>query len=195
MRYGYARVSTRGQKVNGASLDDQRDQLERNGVEPDRIFSDAYTGTKMDRPAFDKMIALLAEGDELVVCKLDRFARTAPEGAMLVRELVSRGVKVNILNMGVADNTPMGKVMVSVMLAFAEFERDMIVERTTSGKAYKREHDPNYKEGRPKKTVPADDLKKFLEKQKGGEMTVRECCAELGIGRTTWYELVKGVTE
>ena len=73
--------------------------------------------------------------DEFVVCKLDRFARTATEGTEIVRDLVERGIRVNVLNMGIADNTPMGKMMVTVMLAFAEYERDMIVERTQSGKA------------------------------------------------------------
>lgn len=78
---------------------------------------------------------------------------------MLVRDLVGRGVKVNILNMGVADNTPMGKVMVTVMLAFAEYERDMIVERTSMGKAMKREHDPDWREGRKLKKLTTSSLK------------------------------------
>ena len=138
MKYGYARVSTCRQAKNGNSLQDQERMLIRAGVSLENIFADSYTGTKMDRPEFDALLEIIKSGDELVVCKLDRFARTAPEGAMLVRDLVNRDVKVNILNMGIADNTPMGKVMVTVLLAFAEFERDMIVERTSAGKAYAR---------------------------------------------------------
>lgn len=122
-----------------------------------------------------------------MVCKLDRFARTAPEGALVVRELVSKGIKVNILNMGVADNTPMGKVMVTVMLAFAEYERDMIAERTAMGKAMKREHDPEWKEGRKPLEIDCSRFEKIAQKQKRGIMTVADCCRELGISRSTWY--------
>lgn len=85
---------------------------------------------------------------------------------MLVRDLVGRGVKVNILNMGVADNTPMGKVMVTVMLAFAEYERDMIVERTSMGKAMKREHDPDWREGRKLKEIDNKQFENSLKNKK-----------------------------
>lgn len=189
MRRGYARVSSKGQAQHGMSLEDQTEQLMKQGIAREAIYADVYTGTKMERPEFNRLLSELEAGDELVVCKLDRFARNAPEGAMLVRELVERGVKVNILNMGVADNTPMGKVMVTVMLAFAEYERDMIVERTSMGKAMKREHEPGWKEGRPKLEI--SEFQKFRKKQKDGQMTVDECCAALGISRSTWYGRVR----
>lgn len=191
MRYGYGRVSSKGQKLYGMSLEDQLSQLMAQGIAEENIYLDAYTGTKMDRPKFNEVLSLLKSGDELVVCKLDRFARTAPEGAMLVRDLVERGVKVNILNMGTADNTPMGKVMVSVMLAFAEYERDMIVERTSTGKAHKREHDPEWKEGRKRKEIDPEQFEKIAQKQKDGLMTVDDCCRELGISRSTWYDRIR----
>lgn len=191
MRYGYGRVSSRGQKLYGMSLEDQVDRLMAAGVQRENIYLDTYTGHTMERPGFDDLLSKLKAGDEMVVCKLDRFARTAPEGALLVRDLVDRGITVHILNMGIADNSPMGKVMVTVMLAFAEYERDMIVERTSDGKAYKREHDPNWREGRKPIVVDQSAFESFREKQKNGEMTVADCCRELGIGRTTWYELVR----
>ena len=191
MRWGYGRVSSKGQKLYGMSLEDQLEKLLAEGIDRDHILMDAYTGTKMDRPEFSRLLSMMNPGDELVVCKLDRFARTAPEGAMLVRDLVDRGVKVNILNMGVADNTPMGKVMVTVMLAFAEYERDMIVERTSMGKAMKREHDPEWREGRKAVEVDPGEFEKIAQKQKDGLMTVAECCRELGISRSTWYNLRK----
>lgn len=191
MRWGYGRVSSKGQKLYGMSLEDQLEKLLAQGIDREHILMDAYTGTKMDRPEFTRLLSLMEPGDELVVCKLDRFARTAPEGAMLVRELVERGIKVNILNMGVADNTPMGKVMVTVMLAFAEYERDMIVERTAMGKAMKREHDPEWREGRKAVEIDPVAFEKISQKQKDGEMTVAECCRELGISRSTWYNLRK----
>lgn len=191
MRYGYGRVSSRGQKLYGMSLEDQVDRLMAAGVQRENIYLDTYTGHTMERPGFDDLLSKLKAGDEMVVCKLDRFARTAPEGALLVRDLVDRGITVHILNMGIADNSPMGKVMVTVMLAFAEYERDMIVERTSDGKAYKREHDPNWREGRKPIVVDQSAFESCREKQKKGEMTVADCCRELGIGRTTWYELVR----
>ena len=92
----------------------------------------------------------LQEGDTLVVTKLDRFARTAIAGVSAVRELFNRGVRVHILNMGLAGNTLTGNLILTVMLAFAEYERGMIVECTQTGKAVARQ-DPNFREGRPKK--------------------------------------------
>lgn len=189
MIYGYARVSSKGQKQNGTSLEEQRDTFLERGIPEENIFVESYTGTKMNRPQFDLLLSVLQPGDELVVTKLDRFARTAPEGAATVRDLVARGVKVNVLNMGVADNSPMGKVMVSVLLAFAEFERDMIAERTTAGREYKREHDPNYREGRKAIEIPQFD--DYLQRVRAGELTVAECCAALGISRNTWYRRAK----
>jgi len=191
MRYGYGRVSSRGQKLYGMSLEDQVDRLMTAGVQRENIYLDTYTGHTMERPGFDDLLSKLKSGDEMVVCKLDRFARTAPEGALLVRDLVERGVKVNILNMGIADNTPIGKIMVTVMLAFAEYERDMIVERTSMGKAHKREHDPNWKEGRKSKYVDPVVFENLAQKQKEGSMTVADCCRELGISRSTWYDRVR----
>lgn len=193
MRYGYGRVSSKGQRLYGMSLEDQVGHLKAQGIAEKNIKLDTCTGTKMDRPKFNEILSLLKPGDELVVCKLDRFARTAPEGAMLVRDLVERGVKVNILNMGVADNTPMGKVMVTVMLAFAEYERDMIVERTSMGKAYKREHDPAWREGRKRKEIDHEQFRNLAQKQKDGLVTVADCCRELGISKATWYEKLKEV--
>ena len=152
MIYGYARVSTLKQEKNGNSLDEQREKLQAAGAQ--EIVTDSYTGTKMDRPAFTALLDKLTAGDTLIVTKLDRFARTAVEGGAIVQQLHARGVTINILNMGIADNTPMGKLMVTMLLAFAEFERDMIVERTQSGKAIARANGKQV-DGRPKKFSPA----------------------------------------
>lgn len=187
MIYGYARVSTKGQEKYGNSLEDQHDRLIEAGAE--KIFSDSFTGTKMERPEFTKLLAELKAGDTLIVTKLDRFARTAADGAKAIQELVDRGVEVHVLNMGRADNTPMGKLMVTMMFAFAEFERDMIVERTSTGKAVARASKPGWKEGR--KRIETDEFSKFFKKQKDGELSVEECCKALGISRSTWYSRVR----
>jgi DNA invertase Pin-like site-specific DNA recombinase len=93
--------------------------------------------------------------------------------------------------MGIADNTSTGKLLLNIMFAFAEYEADMIAERTSEGKAEKRATDPNYKEGR--KTIEVPDFEKYFAKTKKGEMTVVDCCAILGISRAKWYNLCKGV--
>ena len=151
MIYGYARVSTAAQGRDGNSLEDQVAALQKYGCH--QIIEEAFTGKTMDRPKFQKLLELLKEGDTLVVYKLDRFARTAIEGVQTVRELFERGIRVHILNMGLIENTLTGNLILTVMLAFAEYERGMIVERTQNGKAAARQ-DPNFKDGRPKKFTP-----------------------------------------
>lgn len=153
MIYGYARVSTAGQAKDGSSLDSQMARLKESGAE--LIYKESYTGTKADRPQFNKLLGTIKEGDTLIVSKLDRFARSAYQGAELIKTLQEKGVVINILNMGKLDNTPSGRLITQIFLAFAEFERDMIVERTQEGKAIAK-MDPNYSEGRPPK---------FTEKQ------------------------------
>lgn len=187
MVYGYARVSTKGQDRYGNSLDGQEEQLKCAGCA--EIFHDSFTGTKMDRPEFTRLMGMLKAGDRLVVTKLDRFARTTSGGIDTIKELLGRGVSVHILNMGLIDNTPTGRLIVTVLLAFAEFERDMIIERTMAGKEIARLSKSDYKEGRKELGIP--DFEKFLKKQKDGSMTVDECCNALGISRGTWYNRVR----
>lgn len=148
MIYGYARVSTKGQAKDGNSLEVQEKALKEAGGT--KIYTDSFTGTKTDRPEFDKLINVLEKGDTLVVTKLDRFARSMTQGSELVSKLIDRGIKVYILNIGVMDNAPTSKLIRNVFFAFAEFERDMIVERTQEGKAIAKQS-PDYREGRPKK--------------------------------------------
>ena len=148
MIYGYARVSTAAQGRDGNSLEDQVAALEKYGC--GKIVKESFTGKTMERPEFQRLLEELQEGDTLAVCKLDRFARTAIEGVQTVRDLFERGVRVHILNMGLIENTLTGNLILTVMLAFAEYERGMIVERTQTGNAVARQ-DPNFKDGRPKK--------------------------------------------
>ena len=149
----------------------------------------------MDRPQFSALMRKLQPGDTLTVTKLDRFARTAADGAKTVQGLIDRGIAVHVLNMGKADNTPMGKLLTTVMFAFAEFERDMIVERTATGRAVAKANNPNWREGRKSIELDQKTLQKFRQKQKGGEMTVAEICKELKISRATWYNKVREADE
>ena len=148
MIYGYARVSTRGQAREGNSLEYQEQRLREAGAT--EIFIDTYTGTTTERPELVRLLGRLSDGDEVVITKLDRVARSVSKGAELIDRLGKMNIRVNILNMGVIDNTATGKLIRNVMLSFAEFERDMIVQRTQEGKTIAKQN-PDYKEGRPKK--------------------------------------------
>ena len=186
MIYGYARVSTKGQQRDGNSLEAQVKALQEHGATV--IYKDSFTGMKKHRPELDKLLSVVKEGDTVVVTKLDRIARSTTHGCELIKSLLAMGVAVNVLNLGMMDNSPNGKLIRTIFFAFAEWERDMIVERTSEGKEIARERE-DYREGRPTKEVP--DFKKFLKKQKDGLMTVEECCKILGIGRSTWYAKAK----
>ena len=92
----------------------------------------------------------LKENDILVVSRLDRFARNTVEGIKVVEELFKRKISIHILNVGLLEDTPMGRFFLTTMLAVAELERNMIIERTQNGKELARQN-PNFKDGRPKK--------------------------------------------
>lgn len=143
MKYGYARVSTVSQ-----DLESQIKQLESEGCEI--IYSEKFTGTKADRPKFNELLSVLAEGDTLVVTKMDRFARSTSDAIDTVKSLFKKGVRVHVLNMGIVEDTPTGRLIFNIMSSFAEFERDMIVERTQEGKVIAKQR-ADFKEGRPNK--------------------------------------------
>lgn len=180
MIYGYARVSTAAQCRDGNSLEDQVAALQNYGCQ--KIIEEAFSGKTMERPKFQKLLNTLKEGDTLVVCKLDRFARTAIEGVQTVRELFDRGVRVHILNMGLIENTLTGNLILHVLLAFAEYERGMIMERTHTGKIAAKQ-DPNFKDGRPKKFTP-EQLQLGLQLLEQGK-TYRQVTALTGISKST----------
>ncbi len=180
MIYGYARVSTATQGRDGNSLEEQSAALVSYGCQ--EIITESFTGKTMDRPKFQELLNRLQANDTLVVCKLDRFARTAIEGVQTVKELFERGIKVHILNMGLIENTLTGNLILTVMLAFAEYERGMIVERTQMGKAAARQN-PNFRDGRPKKYSSAQ-IALALDLLNDGK-TYREVENMTGISKST----------
>lgn len=143
MKYGYARVSTIHQ-----DLEAQLQALEKEQC--DIIYSEKFSGKKADRPEFQALLEKLEKDDILVVTKLDRFARSTSDAIKIIQRLFDKGVKVNVLNMGIVENTPTGRLIFHIMSAFAEFERDMIVERTQEGKEIAKQRD-DFRDGRPKK--------------------------------------------
>ena len=149
-KYGYCRVSTLKQGKEGNSLEAQRELLLSAGADKEYIYEECFTGTKTDRPELDKLLGEIQQGDMLIVTKLDRIARSISKGTELIERLLEMGVSVNILNLGVLDNTAASRLVRNIFLAFAEFERDMIVERCTEGREIARQKE-GYHEGRPPK--------------------------------------------
>lgn len=157
--YGYARVSTYGQAAHGNSLEEQKRQLRAAGAE--EIFADVFTGKTTDRPELQNLVEKLSRGDTLVVTKLDRLGRSVAQASALITKLIDTGVTVNVLNVGVLSNDSVSVLLRNILLSFAQFERDMIVERTQEGRAIARQK-PGYREGRPKKYTRAQ-VKHALE--------------------------------
>ena len=147
MNLGYVRVSTRGQ-LDGNSVEDQTEAILKEYPDAE-ITVESYSGAK-SRPLFNELLEKCSEGDRLIVTKLDRFCRTTKEGLGYIDALKAKGVKIHILNMGLIENTPMGDLIVTCLLAFAQFERAQIIERTQAGKAIAKTKE-GFREGRPNK--------------------------------------------
>lgn len=187
MRYGYARVSTRGQ-VKGNSLAEQHQQLMDMGC--DEVIEEQYTGATTERPQLDTLLTRLNDGDTLMVTKLDRLARSATEGANLIKELTDKGIRVNILNMGEVDERPQGRLMLHILLAFAEFERDMIVERTQAGKAIARTK-AGFREGRPPIAKARKDAAVNMILKEG--KSYKEAAEAIGISKSTIIRAIRKI--
>lgn len=153
MIYGYTRVSTRKQ-VEGDGLDAQKNEI-LSKYPSAVIIDEQYTGTKLSRPIFNDLLETLQTDDILVVSKLDRFARNIVEGIKVVEQLFKKKVAIHILNIGLLEDTPMGRFFLTTMLAVTELERNMIVETTQTGKELVRLR-CDYKEGRTRKYTDVD---------------------------------------
>lgn len=116
----------------------------------DRIYFEKITGTKSNRPEFQKLLQEIQTGDTLVITKMDRFVRSTQDALNTIKFLFEKGVKINILNLGIIENTSTGRLIFTIFSAFADFERDLIVERTQAGKEIAKQR-PGFREGRPKK--------------------------------------------
>lgn len=148
MKYGYIRVSSKNQKIDGNSLEAQLEAVRNAGAE--KIYTEAYTGIKIDRPEFSKLMESVQKGDMIIVTKMDRFARTVAQATETMTTLIDKGIIIYVLNLGILDNSSMSVLVRNLLLSFAQFERDLIIERTQEGRAIARMK-PDYKEGRPKK--------------------------------------------
>lgn len=187
MIYGYCRVSSKGQLDNN-SLEQQKQEIlskYSNAI----IYQEQYTGTKTDRPLFNELVEKLQDGDMLVVTKLDRLARNTVEGIQIIENLFERKVSIHVLNVGLLENTTMGQFFIKTLLAVAEMERNMIIERTQQGKAIAKQN-PNFREGRPKKFkngLIELAMNEFLH----GQKTYADIDRDYGISKSTLYRAIK----
>jgi DNA invertase Pin-like site-specific DNA recombinase len=183
MIYGYARVSTKGQLDNNSLEQQEGVILEK--YDSAKIIKEQFTGTTTDRPKLNELIEYLKPNDLLVVAKLDRLARNAEEGIHLVKELFKKGVSVHVLNVGLLEDTTMGKFFLTTLLAVAEMERNTIIERTQTGKAIAKTKE-GFKEGRPKSyTSKQLDHALSLISINGGDKSYNEVVDITGISKST----------
>lgn len=179
---GYCRVSTKGQ-LEGNSIEEQKTSIIQRYANAE-IVEEIFSGAK-ERKIFNYVLSSLNEGETLVVTKLDRFCRTTKEGLEYIDKLMSKGVKIHILNMGLIEDTPMGRLIVTNLLAFAEFERAMIIERTQSGKAIAKQKE-GFKEGRTKKhTLKQIDNALSMLSVNGGKYSYTEVAEITNISKST----------
>ena len=181
MLIGYARVSTSDQ-----NLDLQQDALKAANCE--RIHTDTASGAKTERPGLNKALAECRTGDTLIVWKLDRLGRSLPHLVETVRELVSRGVGFKSLQENIDTTTSSGKLIFHIFASLAEFERDIIRERTNAGLAAARARGRNG--GRPK-GVDERKRKAALALKNDPTRSVKEICDILSISRNTYYKYVR----
>ena len=181
MKLGYARVSTDEQETHL-----QIDALKAAGCE--RIFQEKASGAKADRPELMRMLDNARKGDVVIVWKMDRLGRSLLHLIETVNLLNERGVQLRSLTENVIDTTtPSGKLVFGVFGLMAEFERDMLRQRTNAGLAAARKR--GRVGGRPK-SIGTDDLKKARALLASGEYTKAEVACELGVSRhTLWREL------
>jgi DNA invertase Pin-like site-specific DNA recombinase len=184
MNFGYARVSTDDQK-----LDLQHDALIRAGVEPERIFEDRLSGMRADRPGLAAVLKAVRGGDVLVVWRLDRLGRSLKELIALADDLKRRGVQLRSVTEGIDTTTIGGELTFHLFGAIAQFERNLIRERTRAGLASAR---AKGKIGGRKPGLKVKDLAVAKALLRDGELTVHEIAERLGVGPSTLYRHLPG---
>lgn len=177
LRIGYARVSTHEQ-----SLDSQIDALKQAGCS--RIYCDRISGTKAERPELDRLRELLRPGDTLVLWRLDRLGRSLRDLIAWTDRLSQNGVALHSLTEQIDTSHPAGKLTFHLFAALAEFERNLIRERTLAGLQAARARGRNG--GRPLK-LDATGIRQLKALHQDHSLSIREICRRMGIGKTAFY--------
>jgi DNA invertase Pin-like site-specific DNA recombinase len=179
MKFGYARVSTTEQDL----------ELQHQALQPhcDRIFSDHASGKDFERPAFQRLRDQLREGDAVIVWKLDRVGRSLPDLLQFVQELEERGVHFHSLTEGFDTSTAGGRLFFAIAGAFAEYERNLIRERTKAGLEAARAR------GRVGGRKPVLDAKtwKLMHTLYEQGTPVADICAQFRVGKSTFYRYLQ----
>ena len=186
MIYGYARVSTKDQK-----LTTQKDMLKEAGA--GKIYSEKVSTRQANRKQLSKLLDVLESGDTLIITKMDRVSRNLKEGIELIDTLTDRGVIFKVLNMGTFDNTPSSKMIRNILLSVAEWERDMARERQYEG--IQRAKEQGKYKGRPKTYNDnhrgLQHALELFDDWDNNKMTVDDIADITGISRATIYREAK----
>ena len=183
MLIGYARVSTEDQK-----LDLQLDALEKANCA--KVFTDKISGARSERPGLRKALDMVDEGDVLVVWKLDRLGRSLPHLVSTVNELQARGVGFRSLQEAIDTTTPGGKLIFHVFAALAEFEREVIRERTKAGMAAARVRGQHMGRRAKLDATQAKTIALMAQNQ----IPIEQICGSMGISRATYFRYLKAAS-
>ncbi len=178
--FGYARVSTEQQ-----CLDRQLDMLKKYGV--DKIYNEKMTGTKRNRPELEKLMERLTEGDTVVVESLSRLGRSTKDLIWLMETFNSKGVNLVSLKESIDTTSSTGKLLFTLMSALAQFERDVLADRTREGLAAAKAR--GRKGGRP--PANSESVKRAVKLYRTGEYTAKEIYELTGVRKTTLYKNLK----
>jgi DNA invertase Pin-like site-specific DNA recombinase len=181
MLIGYARVSTQDQTLNL-----QKDALEKQGCK--KIFTDTVSGAKVERRGLEEALEYVREGDTLVVWRLDRLGRSLKHLIETITELNNRKIGFKSIQESIDTTTSGGKLVFHIFGALAEFERDIIRERTQAGLLAARAR--GRKGGRPKSLTPKK-AKMVQDLYRNKENSIDKICKTLNISRTTLYRYIK----
>lgn len=183
MLIGYARISTSRQ---GQSLEAQREALIDAGCDPNHLYSDTISGTRWQRPGLDAALNYMHPNDTLVVTRLDRLGRNLVETVTTISDLSERSINVKVLEPALDTSRPADKVVVNVMASLAEWERDLLIQRTREGVAYARS------QGRvagPKPKLSFEQKKQAAQLVEGGE-SIASVARSFNVSRQTIYRAV-----
>jgi len=183
MLIGYARVLT-----NEQNLDLQRDALRRAGVSAKNLYTDKITGTKEERPGLTAALSHLREGDTLVVWRLDRLGRSLKHLIETVTTLQGQGVAFQSITENINTATATGKLVFHIFGALAEFERNLIKERTIAGVLAARAR--GRKGGRPKLNTSSREVAMAKKLYRDKTNSIPEICTMLHISRATLYRYI-----